>query len=96
MARFFASVWNGRGNETTVGGRSSVNNAHIRGWDAGVRVETVKLTDGDAFDVYMTGGSHASSQDVLIGRVVIQRGENGPHFVLDGAPHGWVPANANS
>lgn len=81
MARFFASVINGRGNETTVGGRASVNSAHVRGWDAGVRVETVKLTDGDALDIYMTGGSHAASKTEYLGRVVIQRGDNGPHFI---------------
>lgn len=81
MARFFASVINGRGNETTVGGRASVNSAHVRGWDVGIRVETVKLTDGDRLDVYMTGGSHAAGGDTFIGSAVIQRGDNSPHFI---------------
>lgn len=81
MARFYATVTNGRGNETAVGGVSSVESAHIRGWDAGVKVVPVKLPDGDAFEVYMTTGSHATGHDVLLGRVILRQGQVKPVFV---------------
>jgi hypothetical protein len=83
MARFYASVVNGRGSTTNVGGRASVDSAHIRGWDVGVEVETVKLTDGDALDIYQTGGSHAAGGRVRIGRVSIVKGETEPRFTPD-------------
>jgi hypothetical protein len=82
MARFFASIINGtsRHTETTVGGRSSVDSAHIRGWDAGIKVVCVKLADGDAFDVYQTGGSHASTPDVFLGKLFLTRGMAAPRW----------------
>ena len=83
MARFFLSAKNGRvnGKEMTYGGRASIETAHVRGWDVGIQVECIKLTDGDRLDVYMTGGSHAAGGRTFIGSAVIQRGDNAPHFV---------------
>jgi hypothetical protein len=83
MARFFLSARNGRHNskEMTYGGRASIDNAHVRGWDVGIQVECIKLTDGDRLDVYMTGGSHAAGGRTFIGSAVIQRGDVSPHFI---------------
>lgn len=83
MARFYATVRNGRGTETSVGGQSSVDEAHVRGWHVGIRVRTVKLTDGDRLDVYMTGGSNGSGGEVLIGHAVFQTDDEAPRFVVN-------------
>ena len=76
MAEYFASVKNGRynGKIVTVGGRSSVSEAHIRGWDAGVKVMPVK-GKGNWLEIYMTSGSHDTAPDVRIGTVIIDNGE---------------------
>lgn len=79
-ARFYLTASNGHGHETKVGGRASVTGTHIRGWDVGIRVSTVKLVDGDRLDVYMTGGSNGSSGEVFIGSAVLQKGDEAPRF----------------
>jgi hypothetical protein len=64
--RFYATVRNGRGNETG----SSVNEAHVRGWHAGIRVSTGSTPDGrDKLFVYMTSGSTGATPAVLLGTV---------------------------
>lgn len=72
LAEYFASIQNGRqnGKLTTVGGRSSVREAHIRGWDAGVKVIPVK-GKRNWLEIYMTSGSHDTSPDVRIGTVIL-------------------------
>jgi aspartate 1-decarboxylase len=83
MARFFLSAKNASrsAKEMTYGGRMSIDHAHVRGWDVGIQVECVKLTDGDRLDVYMTGGSHDAGGRTFIGSAVIQRGDSAPHFI---------------
>lgn len=83
MARFYATVVNGRGNVTPVGGRASVQDAHIRGWNAGVKVVPIGVkNERDRFEVYMTTGSHASGLDILLGTV--HDTADGPQFILAG------------
>jgi hypothetical protein len=83
MAEYFASIKNGRqgGKLTTVGGRSSVSEAHIRGWDAGVKVVPIK-GKRNWLEIYMTSGSHETSPDVRIGTVILDL-DNGrtPAFI---------------
>lgn len=71
MARFYGSMINRRGNEVTAMG---ADDAHLRGWDAGVKVERftndTPERDQDVFVVSMTTGSHGSGRDVTLGRVV--------------------------
>jgi hypothetical protein len=74
MARFYLTAVNGRGNTNSIGGRSSVQSAHVRGWNAGVEVECVKCINEngdeyDRFDVYMTPGSSGAGHRVLVGQV---------------------------
>jgi hypothetical protein len=79
MSRFYATAVNGRGNEVSIGGRGNAGKVHLRGWDAGVKVKPHANSEGqDEFLVYMTSGSHASSGDVLIGKVTST--PNGPRF----------------
>jgi hypothetical protein len=84
-ARFYATVTNGRGNTTGVGGRSSVNCAHVRSADAGVRVTTGQAADGaNMLTLHMTRGSNGETgfrQDTLLG--TIRETPNGP---------AWEPA----
>jgi hypothetical protein len=72
-ARFYATVTNGRGNTTGVGGQSSVDCAHIRSADAGIRVTTGRTPDGgNRLTVHMTLGSNGEyghAQDTLLGTV---------------------------
>lgn len=70
-ARFYATVTNGRGSTTGVGGQSSVDCAHIRSADAGVRVTTGRTPDGgNKLTVHMTYGSHGHGHDTLLGTVL--------------------------
>jgi hypothetical protein len=95
MARFYATVRNGRGNETAVGGRSSVDGAHVRGWHAGVRTATGSTPEGrDRLTVYMTSGSTGATSDVLLG--IVYDTPDGPVWeaaadrVSEGAYHAGV------
>jgi hypothetical protein len=83
MARFYVSghLGNFASGLFKAGGRHSVADCHVRGWDAGVEVETVKLDNGDAFDIYMTGGSHKPSSRIKIGRVEHKKGDTAPIFL---------------
>lgn len=87
MARFFVSGRNGRGNGFSAGGRASIESAHTRGWNSGVEVECIAVTDADGnsydrFDVYMTPGSTGAGHRVLVGQV-IENNKRNPR---------WVPA----
>ena len=79
MSRFYTTAVNGRGNTVGVGGQQSAGEVHLRGWDAGVKVVPVGIKgQPDVFRIYMTGGSHASSQSKLLGEVRMT--EEGPLF----------------
>ena len=81
-SRFYASVSNTRGNEVTASGGSRGQSAHIRGRNAGIRVESRPSGHGngeqDAFMVFATGGSYGSAHQVLIGTLTDTPG--GPTF----------------
>jgi len=61
---------------------------HVRGWNAGVKVTPREYLnsdnkDTDAFEVYVTAGSHGGARDIRLGRVLDTK---------DGAV--WMPDNA--
>jgi hypothetical protein len=75
MARFYGSMENSHGNTVTA---NNADNAHLRGWNAGVKV-TRKVVDGrDLFVVIMTGGSNGNTLDHVIGEVTDT--PDGPRF----------------
>jgi hypothetical protein len=84
MARYVTSVINGAGNDVMLGGRGrGCGRAHIRGWDAGVKVEPVNVKGKpDELRIYMTRGSHGGENGPLIGTVYDT--PNGPAFVAAG------------
>lgn len=69
MARFYGEIQGSRGPATRMGTAKSGFEAHIRGWNVGVRVYLDVTEDGkDRLTVYKTGGSN---QPMSHGRVVI-------------------------
>jgi len=76
MARYKADISGARGSASRLGTVSSGIEAHVRGWDIGVRVYGCPNGDdsGDGFTLYITGGSNNSSDRVLIGFVTIEEG----------------------
>lgn len=70
MARFITYAVNGRGNTVMIGGRNPSGPARVNGWNAGVRVVPIgHKGERDAFEIYMTGGSHDAGKHVLLGEV---------------------------
>lgn len=66
MARFYTEVDNSKGNITSAAGKSAGQTAHIRGWNAGIRVEAVPDADNkDSFRVYSTHGSNGGGRDLV-------------------------------
>lgn len=82
MARFYGSMTNSRNKEVTAQGRSTGQEAHIRGWDAGVQIVSRPHGDGDSFTLYMTTGSHESGPRKFIGTVFST--PDGPEFIPAG------------
>ena len=87
MARFYLTARNGHGNEQSIGGiggRASVEEVHIRGWRAGVKISTNshQKDSDDELSVYMTSGSNGGADDVLLG--MVHATPNGPVFVPAG------------
>lgn len=72
MAHTYISTDNQRGNQVTAANPSY---AHIRGWNAGVRVEA--QGKGTRFEIYMTAGSEGGP-DVHLGTVELTA--DGPEF----------------
>ena len=72
MSHFYASMQGNRGEATRCGSKQSGIDAHIRGWNSGVRVSCRynKTTGRDECFIYATGGSNRSSQDIELGSVV--------------------------
>jgi hypothetical protein len=76
--RFYTTAENRRGNEIGTGLLAG-NPVHTRGWDAGVKVVPHDIKGKpDVFRIYMTGGSHAATGDVLLGEV--RQTDDGPLF----------------
>jgi hypothetical protein len=69
MARFYGSVsGKAQSDATREGTEASGINGHIRGWNSGIRVVGHIAPNGDdAFDVYLTAGSHGGSRDIHVG-----------------------------
>lgn len=65
MARTYITTDNSRGNTVSAAGPSF---AHLRGWDAGVRI-TVNRGERDSFTITMTGGSHGGHRETVLGTV---------------------------
>jgi hypothetical protein len=61
MARTYITTDNSRGNEVSAAEPSF---AHLRGWNAGVRVRVIR-GERDDFEITMTGGSHGGTATVL-------------------------------
>lgn len=69
MAHFYTTVTNSRGGTTKAAGTKTGQTAHIRGWDAGVKVEAgISPVDGkDVFLIYATKGSNGGSKAECVG-----------------------------
>ena len=63
MSRFYGSLQGSRGVATRCGTKNSGIEAHVRGWDVGVRaiVNECNKCGGDQVQVYATGGSNGNS-----------------------------------
>jgi hypothetical protein len=80
MAKRYITTDNSRGKPVTA---SDLTFAHIRGWDAGVRIEAdISDPTGNTWRVYMTGGSNRAGQTVFLGTVTDT--PDGPEFVPNG------------
>jgi hypothetical protein len=81
MARYVTSAINGAGNDQMIGGRGrGSGRVHLRGWDAGVKVEPINVKGKpDEFRIYMTHGSNGGENGPLIGTVTDT--PDGPQFI---------------
>ena len=70
MASTHLTADNSRGSTVSASGTSY---AHLKGWDAGVRVTASK--DGKTFGIAMTHGTNDSGSDTPIGEVRLIDGE---------------------
>lgn len=75
MANTYLTSDNSRGNPVTA---SNPSFAHIRGWNAGVRVDASE--DGKTFRVYSTGGSNNPYRMTFLG-VVRERDDGTEEFL---------------
>ncbi len=72
MSHFYVSAQGARGPVTRTGTKSSGIDAHVRGWDSGVKVlASVDSEGNDSFDVYRTSGSNGGLSDEYIGCVTL-------------------------
>jgi len=55
-----------RSGPRTCGGHKQIE-AHIRGWDFGVMVQVIHGESGDYARIFLTGGSHRTGADKLLG-----------------------------
>ena len=76
MAHFYASIQGGRGEATRTGTKASGIGGHIRGWNVGVKVESMSDSgQGDEIAVFITTGSNRTRADRLVGQVRVVNGE---------------------
>ena len=69
MSRLYASIdSDARKTQATSRGYHNVE-AHVRGWNLGVRVAARTCGDDDVFDVYVTAGSNGGASDVLVATI---------------------------
>ena len=71
MAHFRATVQGNRGEASRLGTKGSGINAHIDGWNSGIRVVAFynEANKRDEFSLYFTSGSNGYGTSVSIGRV---------------------------
>jgi len=71
MSHFYGSMRGNRGKATRGGTKKSGFEAHIRGWNIGIRAHCFYNTekDKDSILVYKTGGSNRSCADELITKI---------------------------
>lgn len=75
MAHFYAEVSGARRSTsskpaTKTGTSNSGIQAHVRGWNSGVRVDAGFVDGCDSFVIYATHGSNGGGHDVFLGTVV--------------------------
>ncbi len=69
MSRFYGEMHNERSAITKCGHKDGLT-AHIRGWNAGIRVECYVDQEGnDQFMVWSTGGSNQPGNNDLLAEV---------------------------
>ena len=76
MSRFYGSLKGSA--KTTVtrrGHASSGLEAHVRGWDIGVRAECAAIGGKDAIYLYTTGGSNEPERRDLIATITLYAGK---------------------
>lgn len=65
--RFYCEVDSDSGKKATTRGGHKTMSVHARGWNLGVRIELVRLKNGeDRIIVKKTGGSHGQEQQEVI------------------------------
>lgn len=68
MARFIGNMQGQRGEASRLGSTKSGIQAHIRGWNIGIKVNGYVDDKGnDLFEVYLTSGSNGRKNGKLIG-----------------------------
>ena len=67
MAQYYASIQGNHGEATRMGTKKTGMEAHIRGWNIGVRVycRWNEETNKDEITVYRTGGSNGRTDDLI-------------------------------
>ena len=67
IAQFYGSMSGNRGEATRMGTKKSGFEAHIRGWNIGVRIwcRYDEETGKDEISVYRTGGSNGQTDDLI-------------------------------
>ena len=70
MARFRATIKGQRGEASRLGNaRYRAMTVNVNGWDVGVRVDaTRRISGGDIFDVYVTGGTQRTKAPMNLHR----------------------------
>ena len=72
MSKFYGSIeGSAKTTATRCGSKNSGIESHTRGWDQGIRVAgSVRESERESFEVYLTGGSAGKSNDIHIGTLV--------------------------
>lgn len=69
MAHFYGSMQGGRGETTRTGTKYSGMNAHVRGWNLGIKIELSHENGRDIVSVYQTGGSNGHGPRILLAQI---------------------------
>jgi hypothetical protein len=68
MAHFYGTMQGGRAEVSRTGHKTTGMQAHVRGWDLGVRAHMTHDRDGkDYAVVYLTSGSNGNNGEVCLG-----------------------------